>query len=99
MLATVHAVTSEGSIVGLRLSAGECGPEDLSENESLRAAEVVQGELDYLHIAAGTSASLGSTIHTVPLMAIKSAYLAHEAGTFKVRLVIPLFVTGYISQP
>jgi tRNA-dihydrouridine synthase len=32
-------------------------------------------------------------------MAIEAAYLAREAGTFKARLDIPLFVTGRINQP
>ncbi len=99
VLAAVRAATSEDFIVGLRLSADERDPEGLSESESLQAAEVVQGELDYLHIVAGTSASLGGAIHIVPPMAIEPAYLAREAGTFKARLAIPLFVTGRINQP
>lgn len=99
VLAAVRATTSEDFIVGLRLSADERDPEGLSESESLQAAEAVQGELDYLHIVAGTSASLGGAIHIVPPMAIEPAYLAREAGTFKARLAIPLFVTGRINQP
>lgn len=99
VLAAVRAATSEDFIVGLRLSADERDPEGLSESESLQAAEAVQGELDYLHIVAGTSASLGGAIHIVPPMAIEPAYLAREAGTFKARLAIPLFVTGRINQP
>ncbi|WP_148711839.1 FAD-dependent oxidoreductase [Pseudomonas aeruginosa] len=65
VLAAVRAATSEDFIVGLRLSADERDPEGLSESESLQAAEAVQGELDYLHIVAGTSASLGGAIHIV----------------------------------
>ncbi|HEB4082791.1 TPA: FAD-dependent oxidoreductase [Pseudomonas aeruginosa] len=99
VLAAVRAATSEDFIVGLRLSADERDPVGLSESESLQAAEAVQGELDYLHIVAGTSASLGGAIHIVPPMAIEPAYLAREAGTFKARLAIPLFVTGRINQP
>lgn len=99
VLAAVRAATSEDFIVGLRLSADERDPEGLSESESLQAAEAVQGELDYLHIVAGTSASLGGAIHIVPPIAIEPAYLAREASTFKARLAIPLFVTGRINQP
>lgn len=99
VLAAVRAATSEDFIVGLRLSADERDPEGLSESESLQAAEAVQGELDYLHIVAGTSAPLGGAIHIVPPMAIEPAYLAREASTFKARLAIPLFVTGRINQP
>ena len=99
VLAAVRAATDEHFIVGLRISADERDSEGLSEDESLAAAEALQGQLDYLHIVAGTSASLGGAVHIVPPMAIEPAYLAREAGTFKQRLAIPLFVTGRINQP
>ncbi|WP_264313071.1 FAD-dependent oxidoreductase [Pseudomonas putida] len=99
VLAAVRAATDEQFIVGLRISADERDSEGLSEDESLAAAEALQGQLDYLHIVAGTSASLGGAVHIVPPMAIEPAYLAREAGTFKQRLNIPLFVTGRINQP
>ncbi|MFO4630701.1 oxidoreductase, partial [Pseudomonas protegens] len=60
---------------------------------------LLQGQLDYVHIVAGTSASLGGAVHIVPPMAVEAAYLAREAGTFKSKLSIPLFVTGRINQP
>ncbi|MBC3495464.1 FAD-dependent oxidoreductase [Pseudomonas sp. SWRI100] len=99
VLAAVRAATDEHFIVGLRISADERDSEGLSEDESLAAAEALQGQLDYLHIVAGTSASQGGAVHIVPPMAIEPAYLAREAGTFKQRLAIPLFVTGRINQP
>lgn len=99
VLAAVRAATGEDFIVGLRISADERDPEGLTEDESLLAAQALQGEIDYLHIVAGTSASLGGAVHIVPPMAIEPAYLAREAGTFKASLDIPLFVTGRINQP
>ncbi|EKT4524983.1 FAD-dependent oxidoreductase [Pseudomonas putida] len=99
VLAAVRAATGEDFIVGLRISADERDPEGLTEAESLLAAQALQGEIDYLHIVAGTSASLGGAVHIVPPMAIEPAYLAREAGTFKASLDIPLFVTGRINQP
>lgn len=99
VLAAVRAATDEHFIVGLRISADERDPEGLTEDESLVAAEALQRQIDYLHIVAGTSASLGGAVHIVPPMAIEAAYLAREAGTFKARLGIPLFVTGRINQP
>ena len=99
VLAAVRAATDEDFIVGLRISADERDPDGLSEDESLAAAQALQGEIDYLHIVAGTSASLGGAVHIVPPMAIEPAYLAREAGTFRARLDIPLFVTGRINQP
>ncbi|WP_160288586.1 oxidoreductase [Pseudomonas knackmussii] len=99
VLTAVRAATGEDFIIGLRISADERDPEGLTEDESLQAVMRLQGELDYVHIVAGTSASLGGAIHIVPPMAIEAAYLANEAATFKSRLDIPLFVTGRINQP
>lgn len=99
VLAAVRAATDEQFIIGLRISADERDSQGLSEDESLAAAMALQGQLDYLHIVAGTSASLGGAVHIVPPMAIEPAYLAREAGTFKQQLAIPLFVTGRINQP
>ncbi|MBB4866145.1 2,4-dienoyl-CoA reductase-like NADH-dependent reductase (Old Yellow Enzyme family) [Pseudomonas nitritireducens] len=99
VIAAVRAATDDEFIVGLRISADERDPEGLTEDESLQAAKALQNGLDYLHIVAGTSASLGGAIHIVPPMAIEAAYLAKEAGTFKRNLEIPLFVTGRINQP
>ena len=99
VIAAVRAATDEQFIIGLRISADERDAEGLTEDESLAAVVQLQGELDYVHIVAGTSASLGGAIHIVPPMAIEAAYLAKEAGTFKAKLSIPLFVTGRINQP
>ncbi|RBH53659.1 MULTISPECIES: FAD-dependent oxidoreductase [Pseudomonas] len=99
VIAAVRAATDEQFIIGLRISADERDAEGLTEDESLAAVVQLQGELDYVHIVAGTSASLGGAIHIVPPMAIEAAYLAKEAGTFKASLSIPLFVTGRINQP
>ncbi|NWB30298.1 oxidoreductase [Pseudomonas gingeri] len=99
VIAAIRAASDPQFIIGLRISADERDPEGLTEDESLAAVVQLQSELDYVHIVAGTSASLGGAIHIVPPMAIEAAYLAKEAGTFKARLSIPLFVTGRINQP
>ncbi|MFK8331710.1 FAD-dependent oxidoreductase [Pseudomonas sp. BJa5] len=99
VIAAVRDATAPDFIVGLRISADERDAEGLTEDESLAAVQALQASLDYVHIVAGTSASLGGAIHIVPPMAIEAAYLAREAGTFKASLSIPLFVTGRINQP
>ncbi|MDH4563308.1 FAD-dependent oxidoreductase [Pseudomonas sp. BN411] len=99
VIQAVRASCPEDFIVGMRISADERDPEGLTEDESLTAALALQGQLDYLHLVAGTSASIGGAIHIVPPMAIEAAYLASTAGSFKTRLDIPLFVTGRINQP
>ncbi|POA88918.1 oxidoreductase [Pseudomonas protegens] len=99
ILDAMRASTDADFIIGLRISADERDPEGLTEDESLAAVQMLQGQLDYVHIVAGTSASLGGAVHIVPPMAVEAAYLAREAGTFKAKLSIPLFVTGRINQP
>ncbi|MDP9506962.1 FAD-dependent oxidoreductase [Pseudomonas protegens] len=99
ILGAMRASTDADFIIGLRISADERDPEGLTEDESLAAVQLLQGQLDYVHIVAGTSASLGGAVHIVPPMAVEAAYLAREAGTFKSKLSIPLFVTGRINQP
>ena len=99
IIAAVRQATDEHFIIGLRISADERDTEGLTESESLEAVQSLQTLLDYVHIVAGTSASLGGAIHIVPPMAIAAAYLASEAATFKASLSIPLFVTGRINQP
>ncbi len=99
ILGAMRASTNAEFIIGLRISADERDPEGLTEDESLAAVQMLQGQLDYVHIVAGTSASLGGAVHIVPPMAVEAAYLAREAGTFKAGLSIPLFVTGRINQP
>lgn len=99
IMAAVRAATDEHFIIGLRISADERDSEGLTESESLEAVQSLQTQLDFVHIVAGTSASLGGAIHIVPPMAIAAAYLADEAATFKASLAVPLFVTGRINQP
>ncbi|MDP9513884.1 oxidoreductase [Pseudomonas protegens] len=99
ILDAMRASTDAEFIIGLRISADERDPEGLTEDESLAAVQLLQEQLDYVHIVAGTSASLGGAVHIVPPMAVEAAYLAREAGTFKAKLSIPLFVTGRINQP
>jgi len=99
IIAAVRAATDDQFIIGLRISADERDAEGLTETESLEAVQRLQAQLDYVHIVAGTSASLGGAIHIVPPMAIAAACLADEAARFKASLSIPLFVTGRINQP
>lgn len=99
IIKAVRSRTSDEFIVGMRISAGEFDPEGLTEDESREAAELLQDRLDYVHLVAGTSASLGGAIHIVPPMAIEPAYLAKQAGQYKSKISIPLFVTGRINAP
>lgn len=99
IIQAIRSRVSNDFVVGMRISADERDAEGLTEEESLQAVKLLQDKLDFAHIVAGTSASLGGAVHIVPPMAIEAAYLAKEAGRFKSKLTIPLFVTGRINAP
>lgn len=99
VLAAIRAATPAGFVIGLRISGGEMDAEGLSEDEAIAASVVLQPQLDYVNVIAGTSASLGGAVHIVPPMAIANGYLAPVAARFKARLQIPVLVAGRINQP
>jgi len=99
VIADIRAKTDPGFVVGLRISGGEMDEEGLTAAEALDAIAALDGALDYVHVIAGTSASLGGAIHIVPPMTIENAYMAPFAATVKARVGMPVFVTGRINQP
>ncbi len=99
IIADIRAKTSEDFVIGLRISGGERDEEGLSEDEALAAITALSTKLDYVHVTAGTSASLGGAIHIAPPMTIPPAYLASYAAKAKAAVSIPVFVTGRINQP
>lgn len=98
-LAAMRAATDEDFIIGMRLSASEKDEAGLTHAETLEAARALEGQIDYLSITLGTSASLGGAIHIVPPMSLPAAYTAPEARAYKQALAIPVFVVGRINQP
>ena len=85
--------------LGLRLSASEEDPDGLSGDETAQICLLIAGEIDYLSFVAGTSASLGGSVHIVPPMGIGHGYVAPIVQTIKQRVDIPVIVTGRINQP
>ena len=100
-LASVRRSVGEEVIVGMRISAEEI------EDDGLDAAEVIavctalacRGALDYVNVTTGSMAGLGGSIHVVPPMQVKTAYVAPQAGTLRAAVGIPVFVAGRINQP
>ncbi len=87
------------AVVGLRISGDEKDPAGLEEATALEAIIALQGDIDYVNVIAGTSASLGGATHIVPPMVIDNAYVAPFAATVKAKVSIPVFVAGRINQP
>jgi len=86
-------------VVGLRISGDEKDVEGLTEADSLAAIKAVAGELDYVNVIAGTSATIGAAFHIVPPMFIEGGYVAPFAATVKQAVKIPVLVAGRINQP
>ncbi len=84
--------------IGLRFSGQEEMGEGADAGESLEICRALTG-LDYLHVVAGTSATLAGAVHIVPPMAVPHAYLAPFAAAVKAAVTIPVFVAGRINQP
>lgn len=99
IIAAIRLRTADDFVVGMRISADERDAEGLTEEESLQATQILQSRLDYVHVVAGTSATLGGAVHIAPPMAVEPAYLAKDSARFKSKVSIPVFVTGRINAP
>jgi len=70
VIAAIRQEVGRGFVVGVRISAEACEEEGLSAKDSLRACVAPDrcGEIDYLSVTLGTSASLAGSHHIVPPM-------------------------------
>ncbi len=100
ILSAVREGASDGSVIGIRISADELDHDGLEPDEVLEIAAALCGDgvLDYINVTAGTSAGLAGSTHIVPSMAFDNAYLAPFAAAIKERIPIPVFVAGRINQ-
>jgi 2,4-dienoyl-CoA reductase-like NADH-dependent reductase (Old Yellow Enzyme family) len=101
ILAAVRLAVGDDMVVGMRISGDEMEYDGLEADEVLEVAAALDQEelLDYINITAGTSSSLGGSVHIVPPMAVEHGYVAPIAAAIKARLSIPVFVAGRINQP
>ena len=97
----VRSKVGEQMVVGIRISGDELSPEGITPDEALTICESLDREpgLDYFNVIAGTSTSLGGSIHIVPPMSVDNAYLAPYAAAVKARVSKHVFVGGRINQP
>ncbi|MBB3143521.1 oxidoreductase [Halomonas organivorans] len=93
-----HQVGNELAI-GLRLSSDERDEDGMGQTVAIETLRHLQHKLDYVSVVAGTSASLGGSVHIVPPMSVENAYLQDEALTLRGGLSLPLILTGRINQP
>jgi 2,4-dienoyl-CoA reductase-like NADH-dependent reductase (Old Yellow Enzyme family)/thioredoxin reductase len=90
-----------GTVVGLRISAGERDPSGLSEELALAACRELAGAglVDYVSVTVGTSATLSGSDHIVPPMSMANAYTAGQAKAVKDVVDVPVLLAGRINQP
>ncbi|MDA1070882.1 MAG: FAD-dependent oxidoreductase [Proteobacteria bacterium] len=97
----VRAKVGEDFVVGLRISGDEQSYDGLELAGATAAIELLEaaGGLDYYNVIAGSSASLGGSVHIVPPMFIENGYVAPYAATIRAKVKAPVFVAGRINQP
>lgn len=100
-LAAVRQNIGEGLVVGMRISAEEVEPDGLKAEEVIAICrELAQRKaIDYVNVTLGSMAGLGGSIHVVPPMEVKPAYVAPKAGILREAVELPIFVAGRINQP
>lgn len=98
VIAAIREATGT-KVLGLRISGSEMDSDGLAEAEVLEICRAIAPELDYLSVVAGTSASLGGSVHIVPPMGLDHGYAAPFAARIKAAVPVPVIVTGRINQP
>lgn len=98
---TIAAIRSAAPqlTLGLRLSVNDFEPDGLDENAMAEICVALDRELDFFSFVAGSSATLGASVHITPAMGFASAYVAPLAHSIKQRITRPVIVTGRINQP
>lgn len=85
--------------LGMRLSGDEKDGLGLDGGEMVKVCAALAPDFDYLSVTAGTSASLGASVHITPPMGEAHGYLAPLSQAIKAVVDIPVIVTGRINQP
>ena len=85
--------------VGLRLSANDYEPEGLDENAVAEICSALDDEVDYFSLVAGSSATLGASVHISAPMGLEAAYIAPLSQVVRKGVNKPVIVTGRINQP
>lgn len=101
-IAAVRAAVGADIAVGVRISGAEHNSAEADEvTEIVQICQTLDadGQLDYINVTEGTSASRVGSLHIVPPMSEEAAYTAPSAAKIKQVMSIPVFVAGRINQP
>jgi 2,4-dienoyl-CoA reductase-like NADH-dependent reductase (Old Yellow Enzyme family)/thioredoxin reductase len=91
--------TAPNLALGIRISGDEMDEQGLGSELVSQVCISLANDLDYLSVVAGTSASLGGSVHVVPPMGLESGYTAPYAKNIRMATGKPVIVTGRINQP
>ncbi|MCP5085012.1 MAG: FAD-dependent oxidoreductase [Alphaproteobacteria bacterium] len=86
-------------VLGLRISGAELDDTGLTQDEVSAACEGLADAFDYFSVVAGTSATLGGSVHIVPPMGLQPGYVAPFAASVRKATGKPVIATGRINQP
>jgi len=86
-------------VIGIRLSVDDYEPEGLDATTMADICFALDKEVDYFSLVAGSSATLGASVHIVAPMGVEAAYVASMTEVVRRRVTKPVMVTGRINQP
>ena len=98
IIAAIHQ-QAPGLTLGLRLSVNDYEPDGMEEPLVTDICRALQAQLDYVSLVAGSSATLGASVHISPSMGFSAGYLGPRSEQIRGALDIPVIVTGRINQP
>ncbi|MEM7429622.1 MAG: FAD-dependent oxidoreductase [Pseudomonadota bacterium] len=89
----------DGGTLGLRISGAELDDTGLSQDEVARICAALAEDFDYFSVVAGTSATLGGSVHITAPMGLEHGYVAPFAASVRRSCAKPVIVTGRVNQP
>ncbi|HET6847289.1 MAG TPA: FAD-dependent oxidoreductase [Gaiellales bacterium] len=101
VLSAVRVNAGPDLAVGVRISVGERSADGLTADEALAALAALQaeGQIDYVSVVVGSSATLAGSDHIVPPMTMPIGYTAPLGARVKSVAAVPVMVAGRINAP
>ncbi|MCP4187127.1 MAG: FAD-dependent oxidoreductase [Gammaproteobacteria bacterium] len=99
VIAALRDQIGDDIAVGMRISIDEKNEAGLTQEEALAAIGVLDVDLDYLSVVAGSSATSQGATHIVPSMNFEHGYTSPLGVLAKQHFSGPVIVTGRINQP
>ena len=99
VIGAVREACGDGFVMGLRINGEEHDAAGVDAEEVLEVIGRAAPGLDYISVAAGTSATIAGAVHIVPPMFFEPGYPAPFSARVKAAVNLPVIVTGRLNQP